>query len=148
MTAKYPFEECWKERVLGRNQDDDDLLPEEIEENLTKTSTTNSSSKQPPKMKVTKSMKAKFTSQKLFMETDPDKYCLPFWVGTFVIISQLFIYTIVMGRLFQSRIPPNADPWLRMAQIFAVIVTLYTQSDFIDGIFFNSLKFSDDAFIT
>ena len=90
MTAKYPLEECLcsKKKEADPNPADETNMEFEF-----------------------------FTSTMKFQQTDPDRLCLPFWLGFFVIVSQLFIYTIVIGRLFQSPIPPNADAWLRMAQV-------------------------------
>ena len=48
---------------------------------------------------------------------NPDAYCLPFWLGFFVIVSQLFIYAIVLANVLRDPVPPNADLVLRLAQV-------------------------------
>jgi hypothetical protein len=49
---------------------------------------------------------------------DPDAWYIPFWTGSFVLCSQLFIYTVVIANVFfRNQLPPNADTWLRLAQV-------------------------------
>ena len=42
---------------------------------------------------------------------------LPFWLATFVVVSQLFIYGIVNASILRDELPPNADQFLRLAQV-------------------------------
>ena len=129
MTAKYPFENLLCSKKMKSHLDVSEsnaagsggygFEEEEQEEELT--------------MFDMSHKKAKGTAAT--EGVNPDSLYLPFWVGWFVIISQLFIYAIVISNVFRDPVPPDADVVLRMAQIFAVFVTLYTQSDFIDGIF-------------
>ena len=73
--------------------------------------------------------------QKLY-QVDSDKFCLPFWMGWFIVGLQLFIYIVViLSTTTQSGQPPNADILMRLAQAFALIVAMYTQSDLVDAVF-------------
>jgi hypothetical protein len=54
---------------------------------------------------------------KKFQKANSDYVCLPFWIGFFINLSQLFIYTIVVANVFRNDPPPNADTWLRLAQV-------------------------------
>ena len=94
MTAKYPLEDCLCNRK--KKKTDSNEFEEERED---------------------MSVQSAITDDKTQQKVDPDQLCLPFWLATFVITSQLFIYTIVIANVFQSKLPPNADIWLRMAQV-------------------------------
>ena len=46
-----------------------------------------------------------------------DVLYFPFWLGVFVILCQIFAYTIVITNTFQDEPPPNVDRTLRLAQV-------------------------------
>ena len=71
-----------------------------------------------------------------FRQEETDYGYLPFWIAWGVFYIQMFIYFIVLAdTVSNGEIPPNVDIWLRLAQIFAVLITIYTQADLIDGMY-------------
>ena len=73
---------------------------------------------------------------KKLLTVNSDDWYLPFFLGWLVILLQIFIYLIVFLNILRNGgEPPNADTLMRMAQIFALMVALYTQSDLVDAVF-------------
>jgi hypothetical protein len=96
MTGTYPLDFCWETK---KNKKEEEFIDEDGVEEM-------EASAVPSTVKM------------LLEKVDPDAWCLPFWAGFFVLGSQLFIYTLVIANVFfRNTIPPNADTWLRLAQV-------------------------------
>mmetsp|Transcript_25801 Transcript_25801/g.39581 ORF Transcript_25801/g.39581 Transcript_25801/m.39581 type:complete len:788 (+) Transcript_25801:155-2518(+) len=130
MTARYPFDSCCEFR-----KKDDGIVPRALQKHVDAIVASGQEIvASGTEVTMLEDGVARKEAKK-FRKANEDFMCLPFWIGFFINMSQIFIYTIVVANVFRNEPPPNADTWLRLAQIFAVLVTLYTQSDFIDGIF-------------
>ena len=86
-------------------------------------------------LEPTTAVRAISKNERKLSKVDPDWICFPFVTGFFVLSLQIFIYLIVLIATIDDGAPPPADTLLRMAQFFALIVALYTQSDLVDAIF-------------
>ena len=118
MTGNYPFEQClcakqMKSQLGNPEQEEED--PQKNQDHLKNEYEMDERTGDFVLSK--KSSNQNHKSTMTIKARNPDKYNLPFWVGSFVIFSQIFIYTIVIANVFNQELPPNADTWLRLAQV-------------------------------
>ena len=112
MTATYPLESIFcSERERNKARVEESLEEEETEMALHDTS-------KPLEQSLKDSTTTNNNNEG--KRPDPDKLYLPFWVGSFVIASQLFIYCVVIFNVFRGDIPPNADLVLRLAEVCTI----------------------------
>jgi hypothetical protein len=116
MTARYPFDFCFEFK-----KKDDSIIPAALQRHVDAfVATGQEIVASGTEVTMLEDGVARKEAKK-FRKANADSMCIPFWLGFFINMAQLFIYTIVVANVFRNDPPPNADTWLRLAQVRDVL---------------------------